>query len=309
MKDKEYIMIGSPIITREIFRNVLRPLNNYSHKPSGGFWACELISNIGNISNWLTYLQDADSIARYKDINKSTIFTLKENSKILVLDSKDKIIELSKKYPSYHYILGFKDELADENTIFDFEKISQCYDGIYVNLDRMDYNTVVTLFDNWCVSTLLLFNLDCIKEYKTAPIIFDIDNPYSFPYIKPSTIKETQKVEKESYEHQVISKRTEELYSDLISTYINYPFKDYDEYLTVITKNVSTVMKIIADSEETRINKIVKFLDSKGMFVRREHIIQNFVLDYIAKYLVQDEERIKTLSRSKIKEAKRYIIG
>ena len=50
MKENEYIMVGAPIITREVFRSVLRPLNNYGFKPSGGFWSSIHTSNIGNIS-------------------------------------------------------------------------------------------------------------------------------------------------------------------------------------------------------------------------------------------------------------------
>ena len=80
MKNKQYIMVGSPLITKEIFRNVLRPLDNYNFIPNGGFWACELLSNIGNISDWYTYLLDARSIARYKNLNQSTTFTLKDTA-------------------------------------------------------------------------------------------------------------------------------------------------------------------------------------------------------------------------------------
>ena len=41
MKEKEYITIGNPIITKDVFKQILRPLDNYTHKPIGGLWASE----------------------------------------------------------------------------------------------------------------------------------------------------------------------------------------------------------------------------------------------------------------------------
>lgn len=36
MKETKYITIGTPIISNDIFRNILRPLDNFSLKPTGG---------------------------------------------------------------------------------------------------------------------------------------------------------------------------------------------------------------------------------------------------------------------------------
>ena len=49
MQKKQYITIGNPIISKDIFRNILRPLDNFSFKPTGGLWASEFISNFGII--------------------------------------------------------------------------------------------------------------------------------------------------------------------------------------------------------------------------------------------------------------------
>ena len=108
MHTEKYIMIGTPVITKELFRKVLRPLNTYGLKPSGGFWASKHLYNDYLISPWFSYLtKDATSIARYKDLNNSVIFSLKENSKILTINDINQVPELCKKYPSYHHILGY----------------------------------------------------------------------------------------------------------------------------------------------------------------------------------------------------------
>ena len=164
MKDKTYIMIGMPIISKEVFRKILRPLNNYSFKPSGGFWASEHNGNICNISDWYNYLLNADSIARYKNMNQSVIFTLKESANILFIDSQEQILKLASLYPSYHHILGYYKETTSNSTIFDFETLQEEYDGIYINYNKIYNSNKTIVFDDWKSNTLLLFNLNCIKR-------------------------------------------------------------------------------------------------------------------------------------------------
>ena len=308
MEKQKYMMVGAPIITKEMFRNVLMPLNNYDFKPSGGFWSSRYISNIGTISDWYTYLRDADSIARRKNINQSTIFTLKDNAKILVIDTPEKVLELAKKYPSYHQILGYYRDINDSNTIFDFQKLALDYDGVYINYNAFINQMKTIVFDRLGSNSLLLFNLDCIKEYQTTPIIFNIDNPYSFPCIKPDTIGTPQKVEEESYEHKALAELTKELYLDVMSKQDNYTFVDYNEYLNTLTQNAKTVKLILEKNEDKKINEILNYLASKNMYIPKEQLTQTFVLNYLAEYLRQDEERIKSLPKSKVKTPKSYSI-
>lgn len=309
MDKQKYIMIGAPIITKEIFRNILRPLNNYSFKPSGGFWACKYIHNISNISEWLTHLKNYDNgIAPYKNITQSTIFTLKENAKILTIDSAEQILELAEKYPSYHYILGYHREITNSNTMFSFEKLAKDYDGIYINFDYFNNQLKTNVFESIRVNSLFIFNIDCIEEFQQAPITFNIQNTYSIPYIKKENISKPQKIEVASYEHHMLSQLSEELFQDLITKYNSYSFRDYDEYLSVMTKNIGTVISLISQNENEKVNSIADLLKSKEMIVKKEIIIQNIALNYLSKYLIQDEERIQNLPKSKIKSLKSYQI-
>lgn len=307
MKNKEYIMVGAPIITKEIFRKVLIPLDNYSYKPSGGFWSSLYIGNTG-ISDWFSYLQDARSIARYKDVNSSTIFTLKEESKILTINNHEQILELARKYPSYHHILGSHEEITQSNTIFDFIKISGDYDGIYINYNMIVNENKTSVLNKFSVNSLLLFNLDCIKEYRSAPIIYDIDYPYCFPEIISDTIGECKKIDEESHEHKILSKITQDIFLNTINKSVNHTFKDYDEYLSSLIITVKIVMESIRKNEMKQIIDIKKYLQSKGIHIKEEHIIQNIVLNYFSEYLFQKYDLIKTLPKSKIKTTKRYQI-
>lgn len=308
MKDKKYIMVGAPIITKEIFRNVLRPLDNYTFKPSGGFWASEYIGP-ESISDWYKYLIYAKEIAKEKNINQSTIFTLKENAKILTIDTIENVLELSIKYPSYHHLLGHHyDEKSIQTTIFDFEKISKDYDGIYVNVKKLRYRGT-SVFNDWNVNSLLLFNLDCIKEYQTTPIIYDINNYYDYPYIEENKLEIPQKIEEESSVHKELSTLSKTLYLELINRYTNYHFEDYNEYFTTTINSSSKVIELMLKHEYNRIKEIDIFLQSKSMKITKERIITNIVLNNLTEYLIQDKERIITLSRTKIKTLTWYNIN
>lgn len=307
MQNKTFIMIGASIISRDIFRTILRPLNNYGFKPEGGLWASEYQNNIYNISEWLTYLTyEARSIAGYKDINNSVIFTLKEDSKILTINNFKQVLELATKYPSIHQQLGYFSNITPRNTIFDFEKLKNDYDGIYIDCRYFNNQFETDVFDTVKVNSLLLFNLDCIKEYKTAPIIFDIDNPESIPYIPE--ISNSMIIEDETHEHMLLSKISKEIFLEQMKIYDNYSFKDYDEYLYIITQNIKTLIKTLESNYSELIEQIIKKLENKKMYRNTNLIIQNTVLNYLPEYLNQDEKRIKTLEKTKIRTPKTYQI-
>lgn len=307
MQNKTFIMIGAPIISKDIFRTILRPLNNYGFKPEGGLWASEYKNNIYNISNWLTYLTyEARSIAAYKDINNSVIFTLNKNAKILTINTAEQVLKLATIYPSLHQQLGYFSDIKPKNTIFDFEEIKNDYDGIYIDCNYFNNQFETDVFDTVKVSSLLLFNLDCIKEYKTAPIIFDIDDPESIPYIpevsKPITIED------ETQEHMLLSKLSKEIFLEQMKNYDNYNFQDYDEYLYIITQNIKTLIKKLESNYLSLAEQIIKNLENKGMYRNKNLIIQNTVLNYLPEYLKQDEQRIKSLPKTKVKTPKTYKI-
>lgn len=296
MNNKKYIMIGAPIISKEIFRNILRPLNNYNFIPNGGFWASDYINEF-EISKWNKYLQYATELAQKKDTAQSTIFTLKDNAKILKIEKQDDILLLSKKYPSYHHILGFIEDIDEKKTCFDFEMLSKDYDGIYVDYKNISRENKTIIFKDWIVNTLLLFNLDCIKEYQKAPII----NEFGYTYISTDKVSKPISIEEESYNHRILSQISYTLYQELMNKYRTYAFKDYDEYLKIIIYESKIVIDIMLEDELPKIKHIQEYLQSKGMNITIKRIITNIVQNNITNYLINDIERIKSLSKTKTK--------
>lgn len=294
MMNKKYIMIGAPIISKELFRNVLRPLDNYSFIPNGGFWASEYIDNT-EISAWNKYLQQRQEIAEAKDTCQSTIFTLKDDAKILTIENANDILELSKKYPSYHHILSCIENLNFSKTTFDFEMLSKDYAGIYVNYKNIYKENKNFTFDNWEVNTLLLFNLDCIKEYQKAPIT----NEYGYSYIKKHEISNPIHIEEESYEHKILSQLSNAIYIELMEIYNTYNFEDYTEYFKKVMETSRKVINIMLEQESPKIKSIRVYLQSQGMQIEDTRIITNIVQNNITNYLINDIQRIKSLPKTK----------
>lgn len=311
MKEKEYISIGNPIITKDIFRNILRPLDNYGYKPTGGLWSSEFISNLG-ICPWYDYLLDARGIASYisqhKNLETASIFTLKKEANILILDTEEQILQLADKYPSYHHILNHYEEITPANTIFDFEEISKKYDGIYVNTYNLMYKYKTRVFNTWSINTLLLFNLDCIKEYKTAKINVNFEELDPFPYIDNKNISTPKQIKETSIHYIKLFNYVQDLFNELIKKYLIPPISDYDDYLTKIINCANKVLEIAETSKEKEILIIKNNLEKEGLNINKIIIIRNIVLNYLSNYLFQEKEYIQELKPSKIKKIKHYNI-
>ena len=303
MEKQKYIMVGMPIISKDIFRSVLRPFDNYTFKPTGGFWSSTLKNNAYNISDWFNYLLDERDLARKKDIKHATVFTLKNNAKILEINNPEDIVELSKKYPSYHHLLNFYKELTYRNTIFDFEALSKDYDGVYLNYNKIMCSDIIS-FDSWSVNSLLLFNLDCIESYITAYINVNIDEDYVIPYIEKTSKDMIVLDHSESYLE--IYKEVETLFLELMSKYQIIDFKDYDNYFTILINCAKECLKIISKNRKKTISIMYKKLKEQEIKIEEHIIIRNIVLNYLSDYLNKDIERQKTLTKTIHNKPKSY---
>lgn len=312
IKERKYITIGNPVITNDTFRNILRPLNNYGFKPTGGLWASEYISPYQRISPWYEYLIEEKDIARYikkyKDLNSASLFTLKEDANILFIDSTKKILELAKKYPSHHHNLNYIEKIEPNNTIFDFEEISKIYDGIYVDFNKIYIEFKSKVFDTWSINTLLLFNLECIKEYQTLKINIDFDDLNPLPYIKEEDISSSKTIKNRSNIYNKIYNYVESIFKEKISSNKNKIFKDYNEYLETLVFYANEALNIATSTQDKEITMLKEKLKEEGLEIEKEIIIRNIVLNYLSNYLYQEKEKIIKLPKSLIKKIKNYSI-
>lgn len=297
---KEYITIGTKNISRDAFRQVLRPSHQNFYKPNGGLWASEFISKINCICQWHDYLLYEDpETAAYKNINEGALFTLNDNSKILTLDSTKKIIETSAKYPSYHHMLSNND-IENKLHIIDYESLAKDYDGIYVSVNQLGFNEISNTFIPWSVDTLLLFNLECIKEYQSVDI-FTSSSPYGMPpHI--TNISTSKQVLPHSEYYKEIYNYIRETFEKLISE-IEIPFHNYLDYYNKTIETIKDTITITAEIQTKKINYINERLKANNINISNKELVATIAYNYLSTYLKEnkykEESFIKTLTLKK----------
>lgn len=294
---KEYVTIGTKNIAEDIFRKILRPLDINFYKPNGGLWSSEFISRIYCISEWHDYLLYEDQeTASYKNINAGAIFTLKNNAKILNIDSEEKIIELSQKYPSWHYILTHYDN--PELNIIDFETLSKDYDGVEVSINKLGYNKPGLTFNSWSVNTLLLFNLNCIEKYQSVDIEVSLFNYDKRPYI--SKISNPKQVLNHSEYYEEVYNYIAIIFNKILKT-TNYQKTNYQEYFNYLINCTEKCIDLALNMQKPNINIINTRLKDNDIQISNETLIRNIAYNYLSEYLAKNKEEekkfIKTLKK------------
>lgn len=294
---KEYVTIGTKNIAEDIFRKILRPLDINFYKPNGGLWSSEFISRIYCISEWHDYLLYEDQeTASYKNINAGAILTLKNNAKILNIDSEEKIIELSQKYPSWHYILTHYDN--PELNIIDFETLSKDYDGVEVSINKLGYNKPGLTFNSWSVNTLLLFNLNCIEKYQSIDIEVSLFNYDKRPYI--SKISNPKQVLNHSEYYEEVYNYITIIFNKILKA-TNYQKTNYQEYFNYLINCTEKCIDLALNMQKPNINIINTRLKDNDIQISNETLIRNIAYNYLSEYLAKNKEEekkfIKTLKR------------
>lgn len=294
---KEYVTIGTKNIAEDIFRKILRPLDINFYKPNGGLWSSEFISRIYCISEWHDYLLYEDQeTASYKNINAGAIFTLKNNAKILNIDSEEKIIELSQKYPSWHYILTHYDN--PELNIIDFETLSKDYDGVEVSINKLGYNKPGLTFNSWSVNTLLLFNLNCIEKYQSVDIEVSLFNYDKRPYI--SKISNPKQVLNHSEYYEEVYNYITIIFNKILKA-TNDQKTNYQEYFNYLINCTEKCIDLALNMQKPNINIINTRLKDNDIQISNETLIRNIAYNYLSEYLAKNKEEekkfIKTLKK------------
>lgn len=189
----EFLSVGTDYLSSDLFQNIE---NTASSKPYGGIWATPQNPNFPNYNEWADYLCRNPHILYYKSdypfLLPASLLTLKENANIFNISSLEDLNFLKQEFPFNNWI--------------DFEKLSQYYDGIYINLSKLkelsqkDIEKLLT----FSVNTLIIFNPNTIKHYKSANISIEftssipeykINIDTSTNYIEPPSIDITILIE------------------------------------------------------------------------------------------------------------------
>ena len=104
----------------------------------------------------------------------------------------------------------------------------------------------------------------------------------------------------------ILSNYINNLFNELIPTYLQEPIKDYDDYLTKIINCANETLKISTESKAKEITLIKENLKKEGLTIKDTIIIRNIVLNYLSNYLHQEKEKIINLNPSTLKKVKYY---
>lgn len=172
-----YLTVGTNDISNKLFVPIKDKEDMY--KPMGGLWLTKYDIKYQNYNEWVEYLIDNSSIFFYKNRTGNlwnqpcSVVSLSANAKIFHLDSEIKYNYLLDNYPS--------------NIGFSYELMSKDYDGIFVDLlplvrNSNNNNDIAKLVRQYCVSTLLLFNLNCIDYYQSGDVKIEPFDPEYYMY-------------------------------------------------------------------------------------------------------------------------------
>ena len=192
---ENYLSIGKKDINYVEFRPIK---NSDSSKPHGGLWATTYNSMYPSYNEWMDFLVCHPNVLFYKYLKNgnfnipAVFFTLKNDAKILHINTKAYFLQAKMNYPN-------------NDKLFDFEKIAIDYDGIFIGttslLNALNEAEIITI-KPYDVNTLILFNLNAIDYYQETEIVIE---PFDYE-TKNELIEYEIKIAKEK--KQVISENT-----------------------------------------------------------------------------------------------------
>lgn len=166
---KKFLTVGTDEIREDLFVSVMDSYKGNDIKPKGGLWLTEFETNFSNYNVWLDFILRNKRnmyIFFYKRngnnpfVKPCSVITLKEDANIFIIDSKEKYDFLVSSFP-------------DDRGQLSFEKMSNLYDGVFVNVSKLRYKMDYCdfeKFDKFDVDSLCLFNLNCIDYYYSGTV-------------------------------------------------------------------------------------------------------------------------------------------
>lgn len=195
-----YLTIG----TDELLIEKMAPItNNEDGKPRGGLWAT-VQTEYNDYNSWLDYLTCSVGIhvLYYKYASdlpylRAAHFELKKNANILNIETNE----------------DFKNAMMDfscDGSWLDFEKIATFFDGIYINTKLCytlkDFDKAKNILNLFSVSSLILFNLDCVEYYQKASVKINNNGFSEYGYEDITYVIEIEDEKRQVYDHQTLIK-------------------------------------------------------------------------------------------------------
>ena len=157
-------ILGIDEVNRDLFHSI-KNNENYSNKPFGGLWTSPVHSEYG----WREFVIGED-FRPEKYLKKECLVELKSSVKLFIIDGVEDLDRCPTIKDNSRYYYRTDNSRYYYRTI-DWEELSKSYDGVWLTLNgeretRYSSNNAFSLGDlyGWDVETVLLFNLNCIKN-------------------------------------------------------------------------------------------------------------------------------------------------
>lgn len=160
IKRKIYMRLNLRTYGIVIDKNKFERISNkrpFLNKPIGGLWASPQDSRYG----WIDWCEGEDfRLDKYSKVYQD--FTLKESSKLLVINNLKDFMRCLRRFP-------LENKWVPEEKLIDFLSIEAAgYDGVYLT-ERGNRECHLPLqcassLNSWDCESVVLFNLDCIEK-------------------------------------------------------------------------------------------------------------------------------------------------
>ncbi len=209
IKNSPFLSVGTTTILRELFHPPYAYQLGDSFKPFGGLWGTKY--GAINANEWLYYLTTRQSLIEGKFRPEASVITMKDDTRWLIPTSMEEMKDIQNTYP-----------IPIKNCcLVDYHELSKDYDCMFLSRPLIYEDDL----KDWSVPSLVIFNLDCIKEYK--PIIIDkIDYDYYitlFEVLREDAVKQVQPLDNEY----------STIFSMLNELFVKY-FKNHYKQITTI---------------------------------------------------------------------------
>lgn len=178
---KIYLTVGTDTIKEDKFLPICNSSLHGSIKPKGGLWLTEFNIQFPSYNEWVDFILEHPYILFYKSKSQNSFL---QPCSIITLKPSTRIFKLSNK-KEYQFLI---DTYQDSNNKFSFEKLSNDYDGIYINIFSLSQclkTEEFNLFTSFGVNSYILFHPNCIDYYYSGTVKiepFDYESGY---YNKP----------------------------------------------------------------------------------------------------------------------------
>ena len=158
----EFCFAGDSYYDRKYFETVNFSDDLDTSKPIGGLWLCPYLSN-KHPSEWIDFVEENGTDPMMKDISHITIFGLKDDARVLILDDPHLF---EKEYG--RFIDRREGRLARSNIKFD--EVKKEYDAFFVDgsivtsLSTTSCAFLPVRLYGWDVETLYVMNPDILIE-------------------------------------------------------------------------------------------------------------------------------------------------